>query len=257
MLLLEDIAKEVNRFALESPLNVVEPLGGLRIFDSPLIGIAAADDPLFAELKKETVIGPHHLLPREWLPAAKTVISYFLPFTAAVRIANRSKGLPATEWLYGRIEGELFNEALRQFLVNWVKDMGGQAVAPALDARYQVINKRSNWSERHVAYIAGLGTLSLNCSLITARGSAGRVGSIVTSLELEPTVRPYREIYEYCTRCGVCIRRCPPVAIDENGKNHQICSEYLDNEIKPRYAPRYGCGKCQTAVPCEDRIPGR
>ncbi|EAX47630.1 4Fe-4S ferredoxin, iron-sulfur binding domain protein [Thermosinus carboxydivorans Nor1] len=254
---MEDIERQVNRFTMESPLNVVEPLGGLRIFDPPLIGIAAADDPLFAELKKESVIGSHHLLPREWLPSAQTVISYFLPFTAAIRIANRSDGLPATEWLYGRIEGERFNEALRRFLVDLLTDNGHEAVAPALDERYQVINKRSNWSERHVAYIAGLGTLSLNCSLITARGSAGRVGSIVTSLELAPTVRPYREIYEYCTRCGACIRRCPPLAIDESGKNHQICSDYVDNETKKRYAPRYGCGKCQTAVPCEDRIPGR
>jgi len=25
--------------------------------------------------------------------------------------------------------------------------------------------------------------------------------------------------------------------------------------MKKKHAPRYGCGLCQTAVPCEDKIP--
>ena len=106
-----------------------------------------------------------------------------------------------------------------------------------------------------MAFIAGLGTLSLNRSLITERGSAGRLGSVVTDLPLKPTPRYYKEIEENCTHCGACIHRCPPQAIDETGKNHAICSNYLDGVLK-QFSPRYGCGKCQTAVPCEERIPG-
>ena len=33
--------------------------------------------------------------------------------------------------------------------------------------------------------------------------------------------------------------------------------EALLEETKKKYAPRYGCGKCQTKVPCESRIPGK
>ena len=40
----------------------------------------------------------------------------------------------------------------------------------------------------------------------------------------------------------------------ERGKDHAVCSEYLDR-VKVRYSPRYGCGKCQTGVPCEHQIP--
>jgi Uncharacterized Fe-S protein len=253
---LAELTTALTDFVRQCPLNRVGMLGNLPIFDPPLLGVAAADDPLFASLKTVEAVGPHHLSPTEWLPGARTVISYFLPFSAAVREANRQPGPPATEWLYGRIEGEMVNDALRHFLVELLSAAGCPSLAPALDPRFAVVKRRSNWSERHVAYIAGLGTFSLNCSLITARGAAGRVGSVVTGLALESTRRPYTGTHEYCTRCGACIRRCPPGAIDEAGKHHAPCADYLD-ETKLRYQPRYGCGKCQTGVPCEDRIPAR
>ena len=252
---IDELSAAAANFVGESPLNRVPSLGGLQIFDPPLLGVAAADDPLFVRLKDPGAIGPDHLSPREWLPAAGAVVSYFLPFTETVRHANRNPGLPATEWLYGRIEGEMVNDALRRFLADLLAADGHQALVPAFDPRYAVVERRSNWSERHVAHIAGLGTLSLNCSLITARGAAGRLGSLVTSLKLAPTPRPYTGTHEYCTNCGACISRCPPQAIDERGKCHQPCSDYVD-AMKTRFQPRYGCGKCQTGVPCEDRIPG-
>jgi epoxyqueuosine reductase QueG len=107
-----------------------------------------------------------------------------------------------------------------------------------------------------VAFIAGLGTLSLNRSLITKIGAAGRIGSVVTDLHLPVTPRYYTETEENCSHCGACIRRCPPLAISETGKDHALCSDYLDGVLQ-RFTPRYGCGKCQTGVPCEDRIPMR
>ena len=243
-------------FTRTSPLNKVVDLSDLQIFDAPLVGVASWDDPLFEQLKQPDAVGDHHLLPQEWLTGSRSVIAYFLPFTPVVRQSNRQAGLPSTEWLYGRIEGQTFNNALAQATAEWLRNQGVQAVVPALDHRFSVVNRRSNWSERHVAFIAGLGTLSLNRSLITERGSAGRLGSVVTDVPLTPTPRYYREIEENCTHCGACIRRCPPRAIDETGKNHAICSDYLDGVLK-QFSPRYGCGKCQTAVPCEECIPGR
>jgi epoxyqueuosine reductase QueG len=253
---LEDVAAAAADFVRESPLNRVEELGGMAIYDPPLLAAAAADDPLFTRLKDADVVGPHHLSPAEWLDSAGSVVSYFLPFSATVRKANRQPGLPATEWLYGRGEGEIFNDALRRFLAEKLIAAGYQAIAPVLDPRFAVIERRSNWSERHVAHIAGLGTFSLSASLITARGAAGRFGSVVASLALQPAPRPYTGSHEYCTECGACIRRCPAGAIDGNGKRHPPCAAFLDT-VKERFNPRYGCGKCQTAVPCEARIPAR
>ncbi len=254
---LEEMMRLASEFAEQSPLNRVEELGIKRIYDIPLMGAAKADDVLFEKLKEHEVLGGHYLLPQEWLPGAKTVISYFLPYSWDIREANRSPGLPAKKWLYGRIEGEAFNNALRSLLVEELKKAGNQAVAPTLDPRFKVENKRSNWSERHVAFIAGLGTFGLNKSLITERGCAGRYGSIIADVEMAITPRSYEGLYEYCNYCYACIERCPAEAISEEGKCNNTCSEYLNTEIRPRYVPRYGCGKCQTAVPCEESIPGR
>ena len=51
--------------------------------------------------------------------------------------------------------------------------------------------------------------------------------------------------------------RCPVRAIDmDAGKDHMKCMECL-NASGRALAPRYGCGLCQTGVPCEAQIPPR
>jgi epoxyqueuosine reductase QueG len=251
----KDVSELIQRFVLTSPLNTIKELGDLQIYEAPLVAVAAADDELFEQLKAADAAGPQHKLPTEWLPEAKAVIVYFLPFSERVRQANRKQGVAATEWLYGRIEGEQFSVGLRQYLLAALQAAGCQAVAPSLDPRFAVTQRRSNWSERHVAFVAGLGTFSLSRSMITKKGSAGRFGSVIVDLPLEPTSRPYHEIDEYCIKCGACILRCPPLAITEAGKDNAVCSGYLDR-VLARFHPRYGCGKCQTGVPCEHQIPG-
>ena len=249
------IVQLVSNFIRTSSFNKVQELDNMTIFEEPLVGIAAADDPLFMRLKNAEVVGDHHMTPREWFPEAKTVISYFLPFSLRVRQSNRlNNEQPSSEWLYGRIEGEDLNNAVRKFLMGAIGETGRKAMVPPNDPRYKTLNNRSSWSERHVAYIAGLGTFNLSKSLITRKGCAGRFGSIVTDLSLSPTERPYQSIYEYCNNCGACIPRCPAAAISKDGKEHPPCDNFL-NDIKQLFAPRYGCGKCQTAVPCEAAVP--
>jgi epoxyqueuosine reductase QueG len=112
-----------------------------------------------------------------------------------------------------------------------------------------------NWSERHVAHAAGLGTFSMPGGLITKRGVAGRLFSVVAPCAAEPTPRDYSDIYEYCVRCGKCVQRCPVGAIMKDmRKDALLCSAHLDVP-KEKLAPYYGCGKCQTAVPCERSVP--
>ena len=125
---------------------------------------------------------------------------------------------------------------------------------------YAIVNETtfsSNWSERHAAYAAGLGTFGLSKGLITEKGIAGRFASIIIDAEAAPDERKYTGIYDYCTMCGACVRRCPGQAITlEEGKNHNICNTTV-NTLSAPHAPRYGCGLCQTKVPCESRIPKR
>lgn len=274
-----DIKRLADDFAAQSPLNRVATeaalspgLAGMAMYEAPLVGYAAAGDPYFEELRRPEVIGPHFLTPCGWLPEAATVVSLFFPFTAAVAESNRlDPELPSPEWLHARIEGQAFINAMCRYLADTLQRKGHAAVAPSLDKRFwsrslpagmdedgnAVPGFTSNWSERHVAHVAGLGTFGLSAGLITRRGIAGRFGSVVTSLRLEADARPYTTFDEYCTYCGACIPRCPPRAISlENRKEHLPCSLFLDRMLE-KYHPRYGCGKCQVRVPCERGVPKR
>ncbi|MDZ4164687.1 MAG: hypothetical protein U1C55_06130 [Smithellaceae bacterium] len=242
--------------------------GNTSIYDEPLVGFAQARDPLFEKLKEEEVIGDVHRSPEEWLPGALCVISYFLPFSREIRSSNYGNGLASEEWLQGRFQGEGLNNKLRKFLVEELTARGGRAIAPAIDKDWMVDYQlcRSNWSERHAAFIAGLGTFSLNRGMITSRGMAGRFGSVITNLEFTPTERAYRSPFEHCPflvdgSCGACIDRCPVGAITAEGKDKKRCHQYIFiedplAEIRMKYGyPQSACGKCQTSVPCETGIP--
>ena len=259
----------INLFGQCSGNQVLIPdLGKVTLFDTPLIGFASAQDEIFMRYKEPNVIGPLFWGPREWLPSAQTVTSFFLPFTAEVRESNREdRALPSAPWLYGRIEGQQFIQGFMEHIQNWLTDQGIGSCVPILDKRFKLqknpvtgksgrdFHVESRWSERHAAYACGLGTFGLSRGLITKKGMAGRFASIVLEAALVPDTRKYIGIDDYCTKCGACAARCPAGAITlEFGKNNIKCSKYVD-ELEIQYAPRFGCGKCQTKVPCEYGIP--
>ena len=237
---------------------------GEVIYNAPLFGFADAEDPLFEEFRKAHIVGDCFMPPHYWLPEVKSVISFFLPFSDAVKRTNAvDKMEPSVEWLHGRWEGQMVLNSLSKYLVDELKADGFEAVAPSIDSRFKVYRDHnglpmtSSWSERHVAFISGLGTFGLSKGLITEKGMAGRFGSVVTNAPFEALSRKYKEAYEYCTKCGACARRCPAEAITiENGKDQLVCQSYVE-ATKLKYKPMYGCGKCQVAVPCQSGIPKR
>jgi len=278
----EELIEKASEFIETSENNYIkkenaisEETVGMKIFEAPIFAFGDAEDEYFERLKHSDAIGSHFRLPKEWLSQGKTVVSYFLPFTETVRKGNSQKDTwPSQEWLHGRYEGQMLLDKLSKYLERELINDGYSSIAPSLDDKFwskknhyetltnvdnhekNPVSFTSNWSERHVALVCGLGTFGLSKGLITSKGMAGRFGSIVTELQLAPTDREYEDIYEYCSKCGDCISQCPVNAISfENGKDHQICSEFLDI-IKKKYIPRYGCGKCQVSVSCESCIPG-
>lgn len=281
----ETLVQEIIRFVADCPENYVSETDaiepqfiGLQLYDAPIVGFAAADDELFTkEFKQKGVIHPEYLAPKEWLPGAKTVISFFLPFTETVKKSNRDKTdepyapeIPqrcSIPWLHARIEGQLFLNMVTAHIQTLLEQEGFETVCPTTSGKHRMIEPYiSNWSERHAAYAAGLGTFGLSKGLITEKGMAGRIGSVITNAEFHPTLRPYSDPFEYCTMCGACMAQCPPGAIDKArgcalGKDQLICGPYIKGSYLPAHGPnqqvRYGCGKCQVGVPCESRIPPR
>ncbi len=279
------IEEEVKAFARTSPLNRMPVTDNQIIFDEPLVQFADGDDPIFTEYK--TIVDPTHLTPREALakalnkkpediPARLSVISWVLPITSKTRESNRRRTqIPSPLWANTRWYGEKFNDGLREHVVKLLTEKGFLAVAPVsqsyFKAEFKNINERgyySNWSERHIAYAAGLGTFSLSDGFITEHGIAHRCGSAVTDLVLPASPRTAKNPYSNClayvdVRCRACIIRCPAGAITDSGHDKIKCREYMQAKkqlLMERHKEYhnvsiYGCGLCQTKVPCEFRNP--
>ena len=248
-------------------------------FDIPLIGYARGDDALFEDLK--AYVGPFHWTPEEifgrtfpdaaFTAADLTIISWVLPQTMATKKDNRSAiRFPAERWAQARTYGEEVNEDLRRHVVAGLIENGYSAVAPVLSPQWSretspQFGYASRWSERHIAFVAGLGTFGLSDGLITSKGKAMRVGSVVALLQVEPSLRPYNDHHAYClfythNTCGKCIQRCPAGAITEAGHDKVRCKQYIRQEAMPHIKATYGfegkgCGLCQTKIPCESKIP--
>ena len=287
----ENLQKIAQEYLFEGERNAVaetealsKEYAGMPIFRPPvLVGISSACDPLYLRLKDKSVIGGLYRHPAEWVGNAESVISVFLPFSKEVCGDNSADNKTFSYgWMHARNEGQALLNAVGIRLKETIEEKGGVAVIPSLDSRFRYVmpdksrgetHANSVWSERHVAYISGLGTFGLSTCLITKEGTAGRFISIVTDMKLEPTPRDYTDIHEYCIKCGRCLKNCPVDAIyktafskdggnidDElkslNLKDMQKCSDYVDLSEK-MYYPRYGCGKCQVNVPCMDKRPKR
>ena len=276
------------RDALRDPaLNTLQDPSNERAWADPLVGFSCGDDPLYEQYQE--YVGPFHWTPVEAFAAAfpggavgadeLTVISWVLPQTEATRKVNREQTVyPAERWARSRVYGEQANDKLRRLLVDALLDQGHQAVAPVLAPGWKSMRSdwyvfSSTWSERHVAYASGLGTFGLCDGLITPAGKAVRLGSVVARIQVLPTQRPYSDRHAYCLFfsghsdsrtggriCGKCMVRCPVGAITEAGHDKDKCSQHTSRTtaeyVRSHYGfDGYGCGLCQTGVPCEGKIP--
>ena len=152
----EALSAEIARFVRESPDNR-QPERGAPWFEAPLVGFAAADDPLFERYRDPAVIGPFHRTPREILHGAASVVVWVLPIAPSTRRSNRAhRERPSLDWARTRSFGEGFNVALRKHVVAWLAERGHSAIAPLLAPDWRQLDATpvgiaSTWSERHAA----------------------------------------------------------------------------------------------------------
>ncbi|MGD9073754.1 MAG: epoxyqueuosine reductase [Desulfobacteraceae bacterium] len=269
----------IQDFIRQSPENTLQNKTHEKAFEAPLVGFSRGDDPLYEAYKDH--VGPFYLTPWEIFavtfrdfsvtPEELTIISWILPQTEVTKADNRKENFyPSERWARARIFGEEVNEKLRKHVVASMESEGYQVVAPSLTPQFSIrispqYGFASTWSERHAAYASGLGTFGLCDGLITPKGKAMRTGSVLARIQVPPTPRPYTDHHEYClffTKgiCGICIKRCPVGAITEAGKDKPTCYKHLFPVTKDYVTSKYGfdgygCGLCQTKIPCESKIP--
>ncbi|MBW1959884.1 MAG: epoxyqueuosine reductase [Deltaproteobacteria bacterium] len=275
----ELLKKQIQDFINLSPENTLNTNRPEKAFSTPLVGFSRGDDSIFEDYKEH--VGPFHLTPLEVFsdsfPTVSvtardlTVISWILPHTEVTKKDNRKEtSYPSERWARARIFGEEVNNKLRKHVLVQLQKAGYEAVAPVFSPLWKTsissrFGRASTWSERHAAYASGLGTFGLCDGLITAAGKAMRTGSVVARIQAQPTARPYEHHRQYCLyftsgTCGKCIKRCPVDAISKEGHDKEKCFAYLKpvtaDYVKTHFKfDGYGCGLCQTKVPCESKIP--
>ena len=297
--MIDDLQQYLNEFFSTSELNRLHKnYGGGRIFSNPLIGVAGGGDPIFPRYKE--IITPEYLTPLElWVacdqkkfpPSNLRVVSIVFPYVDKIRKESKNVVelnriiLPAEIYSVGRNYANAFKKETCRKGISFFEDKGFKAVAAMISEVFTVITKGdfySNWSERHTAFAAGLGTFSLHEALITEVGCNVRLASVVTDAPLEITPRMYGdEPYANCLFfskgiCKKCVERCPAGAISEKGHNKIKCNQLRQNLarkvnsrigaiLKPHFRringewkeqiPPVGCAFCQFDVPCMDKNP--
>jgi len=192
---------------VSSPLNrLPEDCGGGPIYSRPLIGVARGDDPVFREFKK--VVSPEHLAPAEaWtlsgqpahdpLPSRLRIVSIVFPYAQEIREqGNQTVGaMPPEIYCVAPNFADRLIDSVLAASESFFREQGFHAIAPVRADFFSVLTCAnpfrlcSNWSERHVAFAAGLGTFSLHEGFITEVGCNVRIGSVITDAPLDVTPR--------------------------------------------------------------------
>jgi len=243
LILAEKVEELINR-QIENAKTITQ-------YRKPLIGFASAHDPLFDRMKE--IVGPHHLHPTELLPSAETVIAFFLPFAEEIINANRKDSEIAREWAVAYIETNDLIKTISSELKKELTPLGIDVVTQPATHNFNEQDLTASWSNKSMAYVAGLGTFGINHLLITKAGCAGRFGSTVISAKIPASPRPSIEncLYIRDSKCQFCVKNCPTAALTLEGLDKQRCYTRLleVDKLFPDLGLCDVCGKCAVG-PC-------
>lgn len=224
-----------------------------HIWEEPIVGFADAKSQSFSKLK--TVVKADHCVPGDFLEDASIVVSYFLPFKREIGKSNKQEGLASEVWADAYKHTNAMSSGINQDIIDYLKGLDYKAVEPGKAIGFAEEELKSRWSQRHVAYIAGIGTFGINNMLISEKGGCGRYFSVITNLDVTPDeiVKEERCKYKVDKTCGACVKRCKGEALTYEGfdrfKCYESCSE---NREKYGYSV---CGKCVVELPCSHKNP--
>ena len=222
------------------------------LFRSPLISYSSADDKRYLELKE--IIGDWHSSPFELLPDAKSIISYFVPFTKKVVFEpqNVSNGSPLWAEAYEVINS--YFDHINEVLSNHLTSLGFSVKTIPATHNYDPKDLKCKWSHRSAAAIAGLGTFGKNRLLITEKGSGGRFCSLLTSAPLQAEQNPASVKCQRDSSCDLCHNICPANAFANDDIDKFACLRELaknrDALVKSTTLKKVDvCGQCASICP--------
>ena len=226
-------------------------------WDKPLIGFAEAGDSLFPKLKE--VVSPTHAMPQDLLADAQTVIVYFLPFEKKIPKTNRHNLYASKEWALAYIETNQLIIEINHHISKTLSKKGFNTFLLPPTHNFDASTLISDWSHKHIAYIAGLGKFGTHHLIITDKGCCGRLGSVVTNAQIDATKRTKNE---YCLSkfkdiCKVCVKKCVNEALKVDTFDRQKCYQILleNAELFKKEGLADVCGKCTCIVPCSYQNP--
>ncbi|HDR14226.1 MAG TPA: epoxyqueuosine reductase [Desulfobacteraceae bacterium] len=248
----EFLGKSIEEFILERQ----EAEGAMR-WRKPLVAFSDAADPMFLKLKE--AVSSTHALPGDLLPGARTVIVYFIPFVHEIALSN-SRGKKASEkWAEAYVATNRLIRDLNGHLALLLDRSGFRSAVLPPTHNFDANRLISDWSHKHVAYVAGLGAFGRHRLLITSEGCCGRLGSLITTAGIPVTPRTAQTacLHEYNGTCGVCIDKCPPGALTADALDRHLCYRVLleNARIYEHLGLADVCGKCCCVTPCSFKNP--
>lgn len=247
--------KETIRYLVRTFVDsYVDEYGYSGIWRTPIVGFADAGSRYIENIEK--FVGTSHRQPTDYLKHATIIISCFVPFSKEISASNAvSKGnYTSKEWSDAYEVTNDMLDRLTLFIADKVHDLGYDAVVPK-DIGMKKEELKSPWSQRHIAYAAGLGTFGINNMLITEKGCCGRYCSVITNLPIEADKILEEEncLYKKNRTCAKCVEHCIQGALTTEGFDRFKCFEVcLSNENLYGHAV---CGKCTTEIPCAFSVP--
>ena len=225
------------------------------LWRKPIVRFADAEHPGFFELRQ--IVDLEHHVPDDYLPGAKNVLSWFLPFLPELGRENLDGDLSSPRWADAYLVTNEMAARINEELVRYIREeLTADAAVPTDAGMISNNNPRSRWSQRHVAYLAGHGTFGKNNMLISDAGAMGRYFSVVTTLDAQPDmpVTEERCLWKKNGTCGLCMRRCEAGALTEAGFDRFLCLAQCLRNME-RYSGADVCGKCTVELPCSYEIP--
>ncbi len=218
-----------------------------ELYREALVGFAAADDPLYDTLVD--AVGRKMLTPKDIMPDAKTVITYFIPYSEKVLNAVQDGGKINQTWSDAySLTNPLLSDIADKLKI-FLEEQKITCVLEPPTMNYDPVHLTAKWSHKSSAVIAGIATFGINRLIITKYGTMGRMNTVIIDHVIEPDSRPDTEycLYKKNGSCGICMERCPTGAIKPDAFDRFRCNAYLDGKNISDY--EQGCSMCSTG-PC-------